>query len=66
MDIWETRRRDLLSDPELIATIAAKVHDEYGSELASMADDNKQAAAIAQELAKEPAFAALVAAAKQW
>src|SRR5262249_19916596 len=59
-DIWETRRRDLLSDPEFIATIAAKVHDEYGAELANAVDTEKQATAIAQELAKEPAFAALV------
>ena len=63
-DIWETRRRDRLSDPALIATVAAKVHDKYGSELLNTADVDKQALIIAHELAKEPGFAALVAAAR--
>lgn len=64
-EIWETRRRNVLSDPELIATVAAKVYDEYGPELFEEIDAEKQALIIASELAREPGFAALVAAAKE-
>lgn len=64
-NIWETRRRHLLSDPKLIATVAAKVYDEYGSKLFSSVDAEKMALVIARELAKEPTFAALVAVAKE-
>jgi hypothetical protein len=62
-EIWETRQRDLLSNPEFVATIAAKVYESFGAELSGAGEADKQAMLIASELAKEPAFAALVAAA---
>jgi hypothetical protein len=60
--VWATRRRDMLSDPELIATVAATVHQKYGAELdGSVKLQAGLAETIARELATEPQFAALVA-----
>ncbi|MDX0722655.1 hypothetical protein GOD64_28245 [Sinorhizobium medicae] len=63
--IWASHREDLKADPELIATIASAVYDTYGKELAGATNVKEQAALIADELANEPAFAALVAAAQE-
>jgi hypothetical protein len=59
--IWATRRSDLISNPELIATIAAKVHAQYGAELDEAERGTGLAKTIAKELSTEPGFANLVA-----
>lgn len=62
--VWATHRNDLTGDQELIATIARSVYETYGAELAGPSDAKEQAALIADQLGREPGFAAMVAAAK--
>jgi hypothetical protein len=61
-EIWATRARNILGDPVFIATIASKVHEQYGKELGGGEMSAEMVATIAQMLAGEPNFAELVAA----
>lgn len=61
-EIWATRARSILGDPNFIATIASEVHERYGRELTHDQPNAEMIATIARMLAREPNFAELVAA----
>lgn len=59
-EIWAVRKNNILYDREFVATIATEANSKYKAEIVSR--EKELARLIASELAREPSFAALVAA----